>query len=181
VTQPRPKRPDIGRFLSLIFVVMIVGSVVASYFQGGHAMVGASAPSFSSLIVAGDGAGTRVDLASLRGEIVLLDFWATWCPPCRASIPILSRIHTRFRDEHVRVIGVDTEANLDPATLASAHRRLGGSFPSIQDVTGEITAAYDVHNLPTLFLLDRQGVVRYVHVGAADGAALEREIQRLIK
>lgn len=162
---------------------MILGSVVASFVQRQNSLVGDPAPGFASRIVAGEGAeeGRSFTLQEARGRVVLVDFWATWCPPCRASIPILSRLHTRFREEGLVVIGVDTEARLPVDELSRAHRRLGGVFPSVQDTTGELMAAYGVSSLPTLFLVDREGTVRYVHIGAADEAVLEREIRRLIR
>jgi thiol-disulfide isomerase/thioredoxin len=116
-----------------------------------------------------------VRLSDLRGRVVVLDFWATWCPPCRASIPTLARVAAALEPRGVTVLGVDVE-RLPPSAAGAAHRRLGGTFPSVQDAGRQVAAAYHVDALPTLVVVDRAGVVRAVLVGDADEERIRREI-----
>lgn len=143
---------------------------------GASPLVGATAPSFALPIVGGEGAasGDRLDLAALRGHVVVLDFWASWCPPCRASVPAIEAFSRAHPD--VRVVGVNVEAHRDPAFVADAHARLGASYPTVQDVDGSLERAYGIRGLPTLLVVDRDGVIRTAHVGAVDRRWLETNV-----
>jgi thiol-disulfide isomerase/thioredoxin len=167
--------------------VMVLCAAVAWLWIGDcgarHPLEGRAAPDFTLPIAAGEGAdaGDLVHLAGLRGQVVVLDFWATWCGPCRVSIPILSRVEARLRARGVVFVGVDVaEPTLPVAALRALHRRLGAGFPSLADRDGRLRDAYRVQVLPTLVLLDREGVVRGVETGVPDEDALLRRLDALL-
>ncbi len=137
------------------------------------------APPFEGTIVAGEGVGDRVSLQRLAGRVVVLDFWASWCPPCRRSIPILNRVQARYEPSQVVFYGVNVE-NLDPDALRAQHRTLAAAFPSLQDPTGSLQRAYDVRTLPTLVLIDANGRIRHVESGVPDETDLSARIDALL-
>lgn len=139
------------------------------------------APPFSAAIVAGDGAGDRVSLQGLRGHPVMLDFWASWCPPCRASIPILTRLARRHEPAGLVALGVNVEVERPRSFVARAHAALGAGFPTVHDEGLRMQAAYGVTTLPTLVLIDRRGIVRRLDVGVPSETALDAEIRRLLE
>lgn len=150
----------------------LVGSIVAAIslarmlgVQGApeSPLVGREAPALVLPRVEGE----DVALADLRGEVVLLDFWASWCGPCRMSIPALNEVHGRYGDR-IRMLGVNVDHGLDVAGVVRAHRSFGATFPSLRDVRGEAQMAFDVQSIPTLVLIDRAGVIRYVGRGVPD-------------
>ena len=163
----------------LIVVLVVVGSrfvhVPTSPLED------AVAPPFNLPVMAGPGAsqGDRIALENLRGRVVLLDFWASWCPPCRESIPILSRIDEEHRSRGVSVVGINVES-LDQGALVSAHRVFGGTFPTVQDTDASVQSAYGVTDLPTLVVLDRRGVVVHVESGVPDEDQLVSLIEGLL-
>lgn len=170
-------------WLGVAVLALATGWLWTAMVERRHPLEGRVAPDFSLRIIAGEGADERdlAHLAAFRGQVVLLDFWATWCGPCRASIPILSRLATRFRARGVVVLGVDVgEARLPDAALRLAHQRFGSLFPTVADRSGEVQEAYRVDTLPTLVLIDRRGTVRGVEVGVPDEGALAREITDLL-
>ncbi len=145
----------------------------------GHGMVGRDAPDFTLPIVA-NGAAVGADaralsLSELRGQAVLLNFWATWCGYCRNEAPLVERVSRRWRDRGVVVVGVDTDGpdQGDPRSFAIAH---GLSYPIVQDQTGRATRNYGVDGLPTLVVVSRAGKVLAVQTGAADESELDRLI-----
>lgn len=182
-----PRRPRSGddrslwRFGGMVAVgAIVVGALAGPDWLGGsHPLVGTPAPVLAAEIVAGDGASThdRVDLASLRGRVVLLDFWASWCPPCRASIPILNRA-LNARSEVVG-IGINVEPELSPTGVVRAHRVFGALFPSVQDVDWSLQRTFSVDSYPTLVLIDREGIVRDVHSGVPDPDWLGERLDEL--
>jgi thiol-disulfide isomerase/thioredoxin len=161
----------------LVIGAIVVGSELAS--PPGSSLVGEPAPELALPTVAGVGSATgdRVRLSDLRGQVVLLDFWASWCGPCRQSIPVLNR--ARASHPEVQFLGVNVE-QLDPVRLARAHEALGATFPSVQDRSGEVQAAFGVLSLPTCILIDREGIVRWFDVGVPDGDELARQIERAL-
>lgn len=178
-----PSTRMIVRVLGWGFFFLLMAIYFAqSLFPRQSPLVAQPAPALEGLIVAGDGAerGDRVSLESLRGRPVILDFWASWCPPCRESIPILSRLAATHRDAGLVTLGVNVEGNQTRRFVQSAHRALGAGFPTLHDEHYQMQAAYGVDSLPTLVLIDRQGVVRRVEIGVPDEAALDAEIRDII-
>jgi len=171
--------------LGLPLVLIVVALVGARWFAPETAasrLLDTPAPAFSLPIVAGAGAAQhdRLALDSLRGQVVVLDFWASWCPPCRQSVPILDRVHRSQGAHHVRVIGINLEPDLAPAAVAAVHRRLGASYPTLQDRTGETQQAYGIEQLPTLVVIGADGMVRHVETGVPDEDRLHSKILSLL-
>jgi thiol-disulfide isomerase/thioredoxin len=146
-------------------------------------MVGRDAPEFSLELVAnpmGLGQeGKDLRLSDLRGHTVLLDFWATWCGPCRAQTPIVQGIARRWADKGVVVVGVDTDTpdQGDPGEFARSH---GLTYPIVHDPSGIAARSYDVESLPTLVVVSQTGVVVGMSSGVTDDAQLERLIRQAL-
>lgn len=134
--------------------------------------VGHPAPDFRLTTLAGE----PFTLSDLRGTPVVLNFWATWCPPCRAELPELQGASERLAGQ-VAIIGVNqAEAPADVGAFVAA---LGLSFPMPLDVRGEISRLYAVRSLPTTFFIDRQGVIRHVQIGPVTEATLAQLLKTI--
>ncbi|MBK7585431.1 MAG: redoxin domain-containing protein [Myxococcales bacterium] len=117
-------------------------------------------------------------LSALRGQVVVLEFWASWCGVCRFLVPKMNEWHARYSAQGVVVLGITMDAVV-PASRAAS--QLGILYPVASDHSGKTTVAYRANALPTLFVIDKRGVVRDVLVGYSSGriAELEGLVQRL--
>ncbi len=124
------------------------------------------------------GTSSRGDPLSLRqhqGQVVLVDFWGTWCPPCVASMPTLNGLHQHYQDKGFVVLGV----NQDPGDAAGVNAFLEAkhiTFASIMD-SGDIARSWGVYTFPTSFLVGRDGVIRQTYRGLSSEARLKRDIE----
>lgn len=113
------------------------------------------APAFSVV----DTAGRRHTLADLRGKVVILDFWATWCPPCIELLPDLKALHAGFKDKGLVLIGVNRDT--DRAALDAAVGRHGLDWPQVYDTAAprgeQLASVYGVYGIPTTVIIDKQG------------------------
>lgn len=112
--------------------------------------------------------GRTVSLASLRGKVVVLNFWATWCQECRPEMPMFERLHREFAAQGLMVLGINAREGTE-AVRAYA-KELGLTFPLILDSKGEINGTYGVIGLPTTFLIDRNGQAVALAVGPREWA-----------
>jgi peroxiredoxin len=124
--------------------------------------------------------GEPVRLEDYRGKVVYLDFWASWCGPCRQSLPWMEQLRHDFGEAGLAVIAVNVDEN--PADAMRFLRRFEVGYPVVGDARGAIAARYDVRDMPSSYLIDRSGVVREVHRGFnRKGAARLREaVARLV-
>jgi thiol-disulfide isomerase/thioredoxin len=132
------------------------------------AMEGKDAPDIEGEIVA-NGMGS-FSLAAQRGRPVLLDFWATWCPPCRAEAPVVSRAAERYKGR-AAVVGVDTSDA--PGKAAALAAGIGITFPVVYDDADRIAHAYGVSTLPTLVLVSRDGKILATRTGLSGDAEID--------
>lgn len=156
----------------VITVSLAVGFLVLPRLSpGADRYVGDEAPDFVLPVVSGGDAGNRIRLSDLRGRVVLLDFWASWCPACRQQAPILDRfVRSRSSDE-VLVVGVNTGDERDAAVSFARSRDL--AYPVVLDEDQAVAAAYDATTLPRLFVVDRGGRIRAVRSGVVSARELE--------
>ncbi len=118
-------------------------------------------------------AGGELDLASQRGKVVVLNFWATWCPPCVAEMPSLERLHRALGPEGLSVVTVSTDE--DEAELRRFVSRLALTLPVLKDPGGRLAAsAYHTTGYPETFVLDREGRLLEHVVGPAEWDSAER-------
>ena len=123
--------------------------------------------------------GRTMSLASLRGKVVLLNFWATWCQECRPEMPMFEHLHREFTAQGLSVIGIN--AREGTAAIRGYAKELGLTFPLVLDPRGEINAAYGVIGLPTTFLIGRDGRAVALAVGSREwGSAPAKAIIRTL-
>ncbi len=122
-----------------------------------------------------DGAGNTVSLHDLQGQVVLINFWASWCGPCREEMPLLDQLSAKYGPLGFTLLGINVEEERE-----LADRFLGGtpvSFPILYDRENGVSKLYDVIAMPTTVLVDRQGVIRFVHHGYEPGYENEYQDQ----
>jgi len=116
--------------------------------------IGKPAPDFSLT----DMQGQRVTLAQFHGKVVILNFWATWCPPCREEMPSMERLSQQFKDQGLVILAVNIEQNGYPA-VSSFLKRTPYSFPILLDINAAVQNLYQIYRFPESFLIDRNGNV----------------------
>ncbi|MCK4578300.1 MAG: TlpA family protein disulfide reductase [Candidatus Marinimicrobia bacterium] len=113
--------------------------------------------------------GRPITMSKLRGKVVLINFWATWCPPCRQEIPDLSNIYANYKDKDFVILGISLD-DLNTDEIAKFARNYRMTYPVLhgpRSELGDITMAYGgIQAIPTTFLIDKQGYIRKVYVGA---------------
>jgi peroxiredoxin len=112
-------------------------------------------------------AGPNVRLQEQRGQVVMINFWATWCGPCQRELPLLDRIYGRYRAAGFVLLGVNIDD--DRRKAAELAGRLGLSFPVLFDTDHRISRLYELNTMPSSVLIDRDGRVRKVFLGYQDG------------
>ncbi len=149
----------------------------ASSPDASHALVGAPAPAFELRDVVGGGAQSP---SAYAGKVVIIDFWATWCEPCKESFPAYQKLVDRLSGELV-VVGVSQDD--DAKGIAAFRSETGAKFPLVWDDGKSVAKSYDPPSMPTAYVVDKSGIVRFVHVGyrVGDEATLEEEVRSLTR
>ncbi len=122
--------------------------------------------------------GRDLRLSSYRGKVVLLDFWATWCDPCREEIPHLIELQKRYADGGLQVIGVSMDDSPDP--VRPFYQEFHMNYPVVMGTAKTGALFGGVMGLPITFLIGRDGKIRAKHIGATGASVLEKEIQSLL-
>jgi len=121
------------------------------------------APAFTLQSVA----GKQVSLAQFKGDVVMINFWASWCGPCRQEMPLLDSIYKQYKDMGFTLLGVNVEP--DSHNADAWLRKTPVSYPILYDPKSQVSQLYQVQAMPTTVIVDRQGVVRFVHNGYLPG------------
>ena len=159
------------RLLALATLAVISGAV------GAATTAASGAPDFTLPSI--DGPNLR--LQEQRGQVVMINFWATWCGPCRVEMPHLARLYDKYRGSGFTVLAVNIDE--DPYKAASLAKQLGMRVPVLLDREKKVSRLYDLSTMPSTILVDREGRVRYVHRGYRDGyeETYDRQIRELLR
>jgi cytochrome c biogenesis protein CcmG, thiol:disulfide interchange protein DsbE len=180
-------RPALRRSLQIGAVALLVALIglFANTLRTNETTVAAQlrdgkAPSAPDFRLARLDRAAPFELSSLRGSIVLVNFWASWCVTCRDEAPLLNQVVARYGDERVAVVGVDTQDFTSDARAFARTYHIG--YPVVHDGAGDVTRRWGVGNLlPVTFLVDRTGHVRHIFDGEVTGQSLARELRPLMR
>ena len=157
--------------------MLLTKSLLASFFfiatSASALELGQVAPDFTLKSMA----GTNLNLTEQRGKIIVINFWASWCGPCRKEMPVLQKFYEKYQDLGVSVWGVNVEQENQAGRDFLADLNL--TFPILFDETNTISASYQVEAMPTTIIIDRDGVVRYAFQGYKPG--YEKKYAKAIK
>ena len=159
----RPNRSRVGVLFAAVAVFAAAIAVLAWLREPSRPSLrpGSAAPPFSLSIADGG----SVSLETFRGRVVFVNFWATWCAPCREEAPSLERLYQAARAEGFEVLGISVDSEQDEAAVERFVRELGLTFPIPRDPHKRVYGAYQVSGVPETFLVDRQGRVLERFVG----------------
>jgi peroxiredoxin len=166
------------KYLILLGISILTASFLATSNSAFALDVGDRAPAFAAPSL--DGKGT-VELGRYRGKVVYLDFWASWCAPCLTAIPEVEKMRGEFPADEFQVIAINLDTKTKKALRFLEKHPIG--YPSASDPKGSLPGQYGVDTMPTSYLIDRDGVIRYVHRGftRGDGSKLRHEIRALLE
>ncbi len=128
--------------------------------------IGAPAPPFTAYTV--DGTHRAVGLADYRGDVTILNVWATWCGPCKAEMPTLEHLYEMFKPDGLKIVAVSIDETATDDSVRTYAKNMGLTFDILHDPQYRIEGAYQVVGYPSSYVIDRDGVIRKVWLGAAD-------------
>jgi cytochrome c biogenesis protein CcmG/thiol:disulfide interchange protein DsbE len=152
-----------------VVLLLGVGAAAATYVLRsalGAVAVGSPAPEFRGVTV--DSAPRVRTLADYKGQVVLLNVWATWCAPCRVEMPSMEALHRDFGSKGLRVVAVSIDQIAGPPQIREFARELGLTFEILHDSAQNIVRAYQVNGYPQSFVIGRDGTIRRRWIGAED-------------
>lgn len=157
---------------------LLAALMLAAAGQAAAIEAGAALPALTLATLADS---RPISLASLRGKVVYVDFWASWCVPCRLSMPALEGLYRKHGERGFLVVGVNQDVSVDDAQRFL--KRVVVTFPLVRGGDEAAARAFDVRAMPSGYLVDRKGIVRHVHRGftADTPAELEREVAALLE
>jgi peroxiredoxin len=121
--------------------------------------------------------GRQVKLSHYRGKKVILNFWATWCPPCRAEIPDLEKFYLDFKDKDTVILGVDlTQSERSESAVADFIKKEGITYPVALDTENTVNQVYGVSSVPTSYMIDTKGIIRYKISGPTDYGTMKSKL-----
>jgi peroxiredoxin len=170
MNQPHPIRSLRAAFVALAFAAAAAAAPAAL-------APASAAPDFT--LKSAEGRNLR--LAEQRGRVVMVNFWATWCGPCKVEMPHLNRLHEKYRSAGFVLLGVNVDD--DPKAALALATRLGITFPVLFDSEKAVSKLYALDSMPFTVLIDRDGKVRHLHRGYREGMELtyERQLRELVK
>jgi peroxiredoxin len=126
--------------------------------------------------------GETIRLSDLRGQAVLVNLWATWCPPCRAEMPAIEKVYNEYKDDGFIVLAVNMTTQDTPSDIAPFIREYSLTFPILLDETNSVGSAYQLRSLPSSFFIDREGIIQEVVIGGPMAEALLRtRVEAILK
>ena len=144
-------------------IIALVFSAFAASSLASSGMEGQKAPDFALK----SSTGENLRLSEYRGDVVMINFWATWCGPCRQEMPLLDELYNRYQRVGFNLLGVNIDD--DSGRAMQMAEELGIDFPVLFDASKEVSRLYEVEAMPVTVLVDREGTVRYVHHGYKPG------------
>jgi peroxiredoxin len=162
------------RFIGSMTAVALAAQSVAA-----QAAVTPQAPAPDFTLRSLEGRNTR--LKELRGNVVLVNFWATWCGPCKQEMPHLNRLYEKYRSSGFTLLGINIDE--DSRKAGDLVTRMGLKFPILLDADKTVSRTYDLNSMPATVLVDRDGRVRHVHRGYREGYenTYDEQIRALLK
>ncbi|MDO8444869.1 MAG: TlpA disulfide reductase family protein [Deltaproteobacteria bacterium] len=163
--------------MKIAAAALILSCLIIAPFKAYSAEIGGMAPSFSLK----DITGNTVTFESLKGKVVFLDFWGTWCGPCKEEFPELDALYKKYGKDGFEVVGISVDKS--ESNVAEYLKKRPVSFTILTNTKGDVAEAYGIPGMPTGFIIGKDGVIRYRHVGFSKAflPVYEKEIVELLK
>jgi len=160
-----------------VLIAALLGGLVVSGGTASAVDEGARAPEIGLR----DNDGNTVRISGLRNKVVIVDFWASWCGPCRQEMPVLEQLYQRYKDQGLVVVGVNIDRE-----RGNMNRFLGStdvSFPIVHDPRHQVADRYRPPRMPSSYIVDKRGVIRHVHEGfrRSDAREIEAQVRALLR
>lgn len=168
----------IGKIFPGLKTAMLVGLVIYTMpVLATAAEIGKTAPDFTLKSLS----GPNLKLSEMTGNVVLINFWASWCGPCREEMPLLNALHKKYEPLGFTVLGVNVEEDVNAAR--GFLKNFPVDFPVLLDNTNRVSKLYEVIAMPTSVVVDRDGNMRYLHQGykSGDEAKYQQMVKKLVR
>lgn len=157
-----------------VFTLALVLLVLGACSKSGAVEIGSKAPDFTLT----DTGGNRVSLSGLSGKVIMLDFFASWCPPCRMEVPDFIAITKEHGSEDFAMVGIAVE---DASAAKSFAGKMGINYPVLVD-DGKVSVLYGpIRSIPTTFVINKGGNIAKIYIGYREKAVFENDIRELLK
>jgi peroxiredoxin len=174
---PKPPFSPKRRSLLGAALALSTGSAVCTVGTARAAVASGSAPDFTLRTTEGG----NMRLQEQRGRVVMVNFWATWCGPCKIEMPHLNRLYEKYRNSGFMLLGVNIDE--DARNAVNTASKLGVTFPVLLDADKKVSRLYELSTMPTTLIIDRDGRVRHLHRGYRDGyeQTYDQQIREMLK
>lgn len=175
----------LSRLIAALFFSLIAFSAYAEREQPklGYKLTALSTPVPAPDFTLEDMDEEKHHLTDYRGKVVLLNFWATWCPPCRREMPSMERLHQKYKGKDFIVLAINQMETGDHVFAYTGQLEVDPTFTILFDTNSKVSQTYRVKGLPTTYLIDKKGVIRYRAIGGRefDHPEVEKQIKKLME